>query len=425
MRPGLGLFFLTALVVLGVVAGTNLLVDPFGMFGTPRCEGFNQKKVVDFEHDRVARMVALRAHPPDCLLVGSSRVAVGFDTDILAMHDCLAPYNAGLAGATLPEVEATLVLASERTTPRRVLIALDLFMFNATRHSADDSAAMALKPDGLGLTGQARFVLGVDTFKASIETVVHQDEEAPFADDGSLRDSIFGATFRRMRDPRALFLRGIEGYIEHNLPPPNFRFAYRDDERDSLGSLRRMLAQRYRAQGTETIVFFSPAHAWQWQLLRTIGLEEQWIDFKRQTAAILIDEAARVGREPFPLYDFSRFDTAQTSEVPPLGRNDERVPGYWDASHFDKTVGSRVLAGILQGGGKDLRGLGPRLDVHNIEPYLRSLREDARHWQLGHPEDVAQINGVVGCYAAPALARRLGLRPESEERCRAIRLVTR
>jgi hypothetical protein len=274
------------------------------------------------------------------------------------------------------------------------------------------------------MLAEARLALSLDTLQASWRTVTSQQAEASFMPDGSMQDDVFGATLARIRDHRAVFLRGVEGYIEHNLPPPAYVFSYRHGGRDTLRSLRHLIAGRYRATGTDTIVLFSPAHVWQWELLHTIGLEPQWLDFRRQTASILVGEAERAGRKPFALYDLARFDDTQSVAVPALGDVHRRARGYWDASHFTKQVGDRALENMIAGE-SFVPGLGPRLDPANVEPELSSLQREGQRWRASHADDVAELRSLVACYAAPPLARRLSLPAVPAARCVQFRQITR
>lgn len=414
-------FLLIALAGVALIAAFNRAVDPLEQFEGPRIAGWNAVKSETFKYDRDARHAAILRLRPDCLLVGSSRVAVGFDAHDAALAECQRPYNAGLAGATLGEVEELVALASRDTPPRLVIISLDLFMFNATRApraTGLDEAGCCLRP--------LRYLVSTSTLGASIDTVRSQSAPGALEPDGDVRDAAFGQTLEYMGNHRALFLRGLQGYIGHNLPPPYYRFSYTDGSRDSLASLRRMIAARYAIPGARTVVAFSPAHAWQWQLLRTIGLEEQWRDFKRRTVVIVDEEALRAGQEPFRVFDFAVFGPVQSEPVPELADSAARVSGYWDASHFRKTTGSLALQAMVSADtGTAVSPLGERVDGASIEAHLRSVDLAAQAWREANPALVEEINSLVACYAPATLARRLPLAPAPESTCRNFRLITR
>ena len=58
-------------------------------------------------------------------------------------------------------------------------------------------------------------------------------------------------------------------------------------------------------------------------------------------------EAARSGESPYPLWDFSGYNSLTTEDVPPDGDSETQMKWYWESSHYKKELGDLVLDRIF------------------------------------------------------------------------------
>src|SRR6476620_3869448 len=72
---------ITAFALVLVAGAVNVLVDPLGVFGSPRIAGINAlKPYVDHDRDLI-RWRAARRECPNAAIFGNSRAEIGLDPD--------------------------------------------------------------------------------------------------------------------------------------------------------------------------------------------------------------------------------------------------------------------------------------------------------------------------------------------------------
>lgn len=106
------------------------------------------------------------------------------------------------------------------------------------------------------------------------------------------------------------------------------------------------------------------------------------------------EEAALAGKAPFPLWDFSGFNSLTTEEVPALGDTETRMKWYWESSHYKKELGDLVLDRVLDYSSPNRKvpaDFGVLLDSKMLEAHLNQVRIDRDVWRKSHPEDVKEI----------------------------------
>ena len=113
--------------------------------------------------------------------------------------------------------------------------------------------------------------------------------------------------------------------------------------------------------------------------------------------AINEEEAQRYSRRPFPIWDFSGYNSLTTEPVPPLGDTETRMHWYFESSHYQKSLGDLVLDRIFdhQEPGRTVPDdFGILLTSATLEAHLAQIRADRKRWRKAHPEDVAEIEAL-------------------------------
>lgn len=145
------------------------------------------------------------------------------------------------------------------------------------------------------------------------------------------------------------------------------------------------------------ILFISPSHARQWEVLdSTIGFDklEKW---KRTIVDINEKTAKKMGKQPFVIWDFSGYDELTTEPVPSLHNRTTQMKWWWDSNHYKIELGNVILDRIFSTNfhnGAHYSYFGVKLTSRNIEQHLNLLRKQRQQWQHSHPEDVNAIQSL-------------------------------
>ena len=116
-------FLLCLSVAAGALAAFNVWVDPYDVFHLTR----GKTEPIRYGNStRMSKAYAIRARRPDCLILGTSRAAIGYRTDFPALKDCERPYNEGLQKSHLYEARRYLQHAlAQNGGLHRVIVGLD------------------------------------------------------------------------------------------------------------------------------------------------------------------------------------------------------------------------------------------------------------------------------------------------------------
>lgn len=410
-----------SLVVLSVLL-LNALVDPYGYLGTPGIDGLTTNKPRALLHDRYFKAGLMRRKPADCLLAGSSRIGEGIPADHSAFASCREVLDVSFAGPNVAEMTGIVEAAEGRHGVSRVVLSLDFFAFNATRDPTRGGNTDTFSDGALSRLRNIVGLLGsTDVAVDSILTIAGQRTPVFYRPDGTVNQAYL-AGIEAQRPTRSTFLRGVRGYIFHHLPAPEHQFVLSQGSRQPLEELRAFLLSQH-ARGTSVHLFFSPAHAWQWELIDALGLWSLWEQWKREVVAANESAAAQAGRPPFPLWDFASYDGPALEDVAEDRQANRPLEHYWDPSHFKQNLGSLILTRMLEPGGDG--AFGELRTGSNVDEALARNRAQRDRWRAQHAADVVEIRSVVACYAPAQVLTRLSLSKGPGPVCQGLTAATR
>lgn len=420
-RRALQALALAAGVTVCLVGAVNLLVDPYGYFGTPTIAGLSQRKPTAFQHDRFLKAGLVRRGHPDCLLAGSSRVGEGLDTQDPALAPCRDTLDVSLAGPNVQEMTAIAESALRRGGVRRVVMSLDFFAFNPSREVT--RGGREIFSTGWNDRAAAAFAATLDsgTFTDSMRTLVRQRDQPFHEPNGNVNQAML-AQVETVRSTRATFARGVRGYILHVLPGPRHIFPPIDKGSEPLRQLQAFLVEQHR-RGVEVVLFFSPTHAWHWELIDALGLWPTWEAWRHAVLAVNEEAARNSSRTPFPVWDFVTYGppSAEPVAVDPAAL--APLPSFWDNSHFKRTLGSRLLSRMLVASSPET--LGTPVDAASLTVRHEQIRQEREQWRSGFPADHRDVVDVVRCFAPVKARERAGLRPGDPDTCNRLLRLTR
>ncbi len=179
---------------------------------------------------------------------------------------------------------------------------------------------------------------------------------------------------------------------------PDQRYCFtRPGQADTIAIFRNIV--KFARESRIDIRFvINPIHARMLIALQAIGLWPQYEQWKRDLVAVLAEDAERNHAEPFPLWDFSGFNTITTEPIPALGDHRSTMRWWWEPSHFQKAAGNLMLDRVLDYG-PGLAAVPPDFGVllspANIEFRLAVTRERARAYRRDQPGEVKIVTDKV------------------------------
>jgi hypothetical protein len=417
-RPGLYLVTLgcTFGVLCMVTVALTVAVDPYYIFGSPRWPGWNWLKPAAYNRVVAAKTYLLERVRPRTLLLGNSRIEVGFDPESPAWPAADRPvFNAGLSGRDLRISAKVLEDALAVPGLRHVLVGVDLFDFlkidaaPAPPGPVDagfEQDRMRVRPDLSPNPG--RLLARVkDMFAATLTLDAVTDSFATLlAQHRAVAVTMTPHGFNPLDEYRAYAeLHGIRDLFDQNQAEYAARFPryphpdYADPDRTpSFRSLREIITTA-RANDLDLTLMIYPYHAWVMDLLRQNGLWNSFEAWKRALVRVVagLDPLQRVR-----IIDFSGYNQYTTEPVPAPGDIRSKVRWYWEPGHFRPALGERIIDRLY--GGRD-DGFGHDLTPATIDRVIMSIREQA---------GLASAMTVEGGAAAEAAIRpetSLSIRP--------------
>jgi hypothetical protein len=95
------------------------------------------------------------------------------------------------------------------------------------------------------------------------------------------------------------------------------QYKFTNGKESTLNYFRSLLDIVYR-DNVDLRILISPSHARLWEAPDSVGLWKKFEQWKREMVQINEQQANKYGKTPFPLWDFSGYNTFTTEEVPPL-----------------------------------------------------------------------------------------------------------
>ena len=400
-RYVIGVLALSAMLF-SLAVGFNWVVDPFDLWDSGRVTGLRFQKTEVLTQLRLVQVNHAFSSPVDTAIIGTSRSGIGLDS----AHPAFGrgrTYN--LAMAAQPAAESA-VLAQRLIAggTKRIVWGLDFFAFDCYASFLRDYEKNPLRVFDRSLP-----LFSISTLEASMSTLYRRSDSGDsdsmsvrFMEDGHLRWSrnvLLGNKGHRARAQRA-----EGGYLRSTYAPPFSLDCPNTGRIRPLEHYRGMLRLADR-QGVGLRLFISPSHARLWETLAASGLWPMWEDWKRELVRINLEEAEKAGTSPFPIWDFSGFNSLTTEPFPLIGDTTE-MHWYWESSHYKEALGNLVLGRVfdyVDSRREVPRDFGVRIGAENLEAHLTRIREDRENWRIEHPDDVHEIQ------VAAARERRIPL----------------
>lgn len=397
---GYALTLLGATMSIALAAATfAVVIDPYGLFDLVRIDGINAKKAYAYTHKHLAKQTRALSMQPKTVLLGNSRIDVGFDPKSSGWPAFMQPVaNLGIPGDGMDKVAVSYDFAVRRLKPETVYIGLDFFDFLLTTQPRPQSRLPLLSSNaGDVLPKVPEAVFSTTALLDSIKTVVAQYDQASTA--------MTAAGFNPMRDYVATVRR--EGQW------PMVDFKNRQQARYLIDRARTVYSQGGEPAGPlihlrdilsdaasrkqRVVLFTYPMHGHFYGLLAVSG---RWQLFEEWKRAILAEwQEVKAGHPEWSteFWDFALLVPDTTEAAPLPDHRDQLMQWYWEPGHFKSVLGDRLI-GQMTGVAKD--GFGVRVAPSDIDSHLTQERLALDGYLQGHPDDVIYLTKLcqsLGC----------------------------
>lgn len=409
-----------AVIVSGLVTmvAINIVIDPFWRFDLVTVAGINEQRPLFANFLRMSKAGVVCRLKPAQIAIGTSRLEIGMDPNHPAWATAPGPvYNYALGGLGLRELSLSLRHAKNAGHVKRAVIGLDFLMFNANREASVfgtevfdfDEAQLVLGPT-VGcwstLFYNANRFIGPQGLIFSFLTVTYQLKEPnsnPEAWGLYDRDgfrSYFPLALSKVPSSRIFSSDAQEKYYVSKIwrPPPSERYCFTAAGGQNTMDTFRDMVHFARQSNIDARFYLEPLHARMMLALQDAGLWPQFEDWKRSVLKILSEEAQESGKPPFPLWDFSGFNSVTNEHIPSLDDETTKIKWFWEPSHYKKETGDLILDRVLNYhavGRDDPTDFGVKLSLENIEWWLANTRAAGRGYVRTEPNEARFIQDVV------------------------------
>ena len=154
-----------------------------------------------------------------------------------------------------------------------------------------------------------------------------------------------------------------------------------------LHAIRHVCEQLER--GCTFIIY--PYHAHVLELFAITGLWNAFEEWKRELVRTLARDS-QTDQRRLVLWDFSGYHRYACERVPAMGDRTSKMQWYWEAGHFKRELGDRMISRI---GGDGDPEFGVRLDASTIESDLSSVRRGHERYRSDDGADVSELAKIV------------------------------
>lgn len=360
----------TLATVIVVVGAFNIFVDPLSVFASPRIAQVNAIKPYLDHHRELTRHQGASRLCLDTGIFGNSRAEIGFDPNspAFAAH-ALSAFNHAIPGtsASTP-LQQMAWLENANCFPKTIILGVEFFDFLGGAEPRPLPTLVTHPPPQRDARFFAESVFSITGLRDSLSTVVLQRARYP----ASLTDRGFNPLFNYIPEVEqsghyVLFRQRAEENLRHwagkplRLKPQQERFS--DDE-----ALVEAIVKKAAQQGSTTYLVIYPYHAEICLMIERLGMGQLFADWKR----LVVDIAARASRKDskVEVWDFSALGAETLETIPMKGDRKTHLQNYWEAGHFKRELGDRIIDRLL--GKQD--NFGVKLDSSNIAHWVNEDR---------------------------------------------------
>jgi hypothetical protein len=392
---------LTGIVIsIACLAAFNWLVNPYNVFSAPVIKGFNAYKVEVTNHGRMSKVYEVNRLQPDIVILGSSRALV-VPVEPL-QNESESAYNLALANGSGYEMYRMFQHANTVHPLSKVIIGIgesfgssaftnfveDRLKVDAENQATNSWRIMAYKDVFTSL-------FSADALRSSIRTFRKQPEldlDEYFIYDKRRRVANAGGHHQMFQalEHQYIVTYGVNGLkgCEYGQPDPAAIQAAKSPY------FEKMMLLAYQ-QDIQFHIFFSPMHARLYEIYCMTGGMRGIENTKRAIVETVEAVAERLGKTPYPVWDFTGYNSITTETLPELDDTTTIMNWYWEGSHYTRETATLILDKMMGKGANTASDFGVRVNAANIEQQLRTIHEQRKQYQATNSADVNELRNLI------------------------------
>lgn len=394
-------------IVLLAIASINLWVDPYDIFGdvfgadkaAPR---YPYKPAAD-ENERLSKPYRIDREHANYIVLGSSR-SLAIPTNY-CVSDKLHGLNLALASGSVYEAYRMFQYAHHVNRLKRVVIGIDE-QLRIDTHPEFDEGRNPVKANGE--INHARLetwahdatlaLFTLDALRGSIKTMRYQPRKGETIDAFLHHDKLervirAGGHHEMFRTMEASVMQSFGQTTADTCDATGLMFDTQYQRAEVY--LKRMLETAYR-DNIHVYLYFTPMHA---RLQEAWCMGGRWAvieNTKRIVVRLVESLAERYGKTPFPVWDFSGYNSVTTEPLTKQGDVSARMKYYWEDSHFNEHTAKLILA-RMYGCDDDIPGdFGVQLKSGMLEQHLQLIRKQHLRYARSHAADIDEVHSLAG-----------------------------
>lgn len=384
------------LLVLSIIL-LNWIVNPYNIYRPPLLKQVQKKPLVS-THLRLAKARAVEWKKPQFLILGSSTAETGLNPEFSAWTDANA-YNLGLSGANIYEVMRYLQHAQSVTPLKKVVLAVNFFMFNAYVNNRDDFDESLLNVDADGNKNPVSInnifitLLSYDAIKASIETLKNQDKNNAFKTNGQLHLKYREEQVNQLKGYKNNFLYTERFNSLSLLPPPLKIFSFKNPEKniDTLHYMQKIISICEK-NNTELILIIAPEHVRLTETYQLLGLWKLYEQWQQSLVQMISIHNRKYPDFQYNVWGFNKLNEMTTEQLPEKNDTQTNMQWFWDPYHFKSQLGDLILASLFEKQNQpDSAHFSSILSLETIENELKTNRYELSLWEKVHPDEVQEL----------------------------------
>lgn len=365
----------TLAAVVLLVGAFNVVMDPLNVFASPRMAGLNAVKPHLDHHRELTRWRIASKHCANAVILGNSRSEIGLDPE----HPAFAALGLSAVNLAVPGTDATnayrqlLWLQAIGCMPKVVLLGVEFFDFLGAAPAKGLPTVATDLPPRTDAAFYAEVVFSISGLGDSLNTLGLQRARYPatLTDRGfnPLRNYVAEVT---QSGHYTLFRqRALENAKNWSRKPRHIRPAGGGSSEDAAAV--QGILELASAAGSKVHLVIYPYHAQIRLMLLQMGLNDLFGAWKTDIvqAATRTRNGPHASKANIVLWDFSGITADTLEPIPPAGDRKTQLKNFWEAGHFKKELGDKLLARVLeQGTGAQDTGFGVQLDATLLPAWL-------------------------------------------------------
>lgn len=351
-------FIISTLLLLLAVASFNRLVDPYGLFWNPVYEGINKKKTLATNRARITKELYIKTINPEVVLIGNSRIEMGFDATNSAFSGQRV-YNFASPGLSFETQIARAYYALNHIDDlKEIYLSLDFIDFLLYADKVKKTAPKLITANS---NGTLSYYLSLQTTIDSLKTLFTQNSTANHIDVNGTHIPEDYISIIKFEGITQLYKQKLQ-QIKNIMNNPRIRL-YDEQGYSPHFELLNAFLNSAKERGITLKAFINPYQITYVHVVADANRLTMFGNWKKELTTIFADYET-------PLIDFSSINEFTLEQV--SSEQKHSIPDYfWEPAHYTATLGDIMLRDLNKNTG-DLSA-GHELTPANIDVTLQTL----------------------------------------------------